>query len=317
MQGDGWNRRRFLIAVPGVIAGVAALAETGFAAKGKAVKVALSAGTDAPRLEAPANTTDCHHHIYDYRYPFAPSVTMKPPEALLSEYRLLQQRLGMSRSVVVQPSHYGTDNSLVLASMKALGPKKARGIAVVAPSISDAELKQMQRAGMRGMRFNLLQKGGGTNWQMMEPLAKRFAAIGWHVQIQAAGEDIYANKELLNRLPCPVVFDHLAHVQDAGHVKDQLFAMVCDLMKQGKAWVKITFEESKVGPPSFSDTVAVASEYVKKVPGRLVWASNWPHPGSAVKPDDAAMFDLLAAVSPDAKVRKQILAENAAKLYGF
>ena len=128
MQGDGWNRRRFLIAVPGIVAGVAMLAETGWAAKGKAVKVALSAGTDAPKLVAPANTTDCHHHIYDYRYPFAPTVKVRPPEALLSEYRLLQQRLGMARSVVVQPSHYGTDNKLVLDSMKALGYKRTRGI---------------------------------------------------------------------------------------------------------------------------------------------------------------------------------------------
>jgi len=317
MQGDGWNRRKFLVTIPGAIAGFAALTKSGFATKGRAVKVALSAGTEPPRLEASPNTIDCHHHIYDYRYPFAPTVTVRPPEAPLSQYLLLQQRLGISRSVVVQPSHYGVDNRLVFDTLKALGPKKARAIVVVAPTISDADLKQMQQAGACGMRFNFLQKGGGATWEMMDSMAKRFALIGWHVQIQADGEDIYAHRELLNRLSCPVVFDHLARVQEAGRMKDQVFATVCDLMKQGKAWVKITFENSPVGPPTYSDTVDVASEYVKQAPGRLVWATNWPHPGLDVKPDDALMFDLLSQVAPDAKLRKRILVDNAAKLYKF
>ena len=142
-----------------------------------------SAGTEAPKLKAPANATDCHHHIYDARYPVDPKATLRPADALPDDYRALQKRIGTTRSVVVQPSTYGLDNRCTLDGMAALGPN-TRAVVVVNDTVSDTELKRMDALGARGIRFNLAQ-AGATTPEMIEPLAKRIAPLGWHIQINA------------------------------------------------------------------------------------------------------------------------------------
>jgi predicted TIM-barrel fold metal-dependent hydrolase len=166
-----------------------------------------------------------------------------------------------------------------------------------------------------------LAQGGGTTWEMVEPLAKRITPMGWHVQIQAAGMESFAHKDILNRLPCQVVFDHLAHVPEPDGIKSPPFAMVVDMLHKGKAWVKLSeFDhESKIGPPTYTDVLEVASTYVKEAPQRMVWGSDWPHVlyKENAKPDDAMLLDLLAKVAPSAATRQLILVTNPAKLYGF
>ena len=129
------------------------------------------------------------------------------------------------------------------------------------------------------------------------------------------------NKDLLNRLPCPIVFDHLAHVPEPVGIAHPVFGIVVDLLHKDKAWVKLSgaYADTKVGPPTYADSTAVAQAYVNAAPERLVWGSDWPHPSEANdhKPDDALLFDLLAVWAPDETVRNRILVDNAAKLYGF
>jgi predicted TIM-barrel fold metal-dependent hydrolase len=244
---------------------------------------------------------------------------LKPGAATVADYRMLQKRLGTTRNVIVQPSTYAVDNRCLVDALKQFG-KSARGVAVVNTSVTDAELKLLNDAGVRGIRFNLAQ-GGGTTWEMMEPLAKRIMPMGWHIQIQAAGLESLAHKDILNRVPCQLVFDHLAHIPEPDGVKSPVFAMVVDLLHKGKAWVKLSeFDyESKVGPPTYADSLAVASAYVKEAPQRLVWGSDWPHPlfKDNEKPDDAKLLDLFAKVAPSAATRKLILVTNPEKLYGF
>jgi len=155
--------------------------------------VPFSSGTEAPKLKAPANACDCHMHIYDARFPIAPTATLKPPDALASDYQLLQKRIGTTRNVVVTPSTYGTDNSASLDGMAKLGPT-ARGVAVVDASVSDAELKRLHGLGMRGTRFNLVQ-AGATTVEMLEPLSKRVHDLGWHIQINAKPELIVQDRK--------------------------------------------------------------------------------------------------------------------------
>src|ERR1700748_269892 len=142
-----------------------------------------SAGTEAPKLRAPAGATDCHHHIYDAKYPADPRATLRPGDASVEDYRALQRRIGTSRNVIVQPSTYGTDNSCTLDALAAFGPA-ARAVAVVDTSVSDPELKRLNELGVRGIRFNLAQ-AGATTPEMIEPLSKRVNDMGWHSQINA------------------------------------------------------------------------------------------------------------------------------------
>ena len=160
-----------------------------------------SAGTEPPKLKAPPNACDCHMHIYDSRFPVAPNAKLRPGDATVDDYRLLQKRIGTTRNVVVTPSTYGTDNSCTLDAMAKLGPS-ARGVAVVDTSVTDAELKRLNDLGVRGIRFNLVQSGA-TTIDMLEPLSKRVNDLGWHVQIHMLGDAIVENADLLQRLPTP------------------------------------------------------------------------------------------------------------------
>jgi predicted TIM-barrel fold metal-dependent hydrolase len=310
-----WSRRDLLKTVSGTAAAGFFAAHARLAA---AQAVKWSAGTEAPKLQAPANATDCHHHIYDARYPVDPKATLRPADALPDDYRALQKRIGTSRSVIVQPSTYGLDNRCTLDAVVALGPN-TRAVVVVNDTVSDAELKRMDALGARGIRFNLAQ-AGATTPEMLEPLSKRVNALGWHIQINAPAAKIMEVMPILERVPSPIVFDHLAHVPQPAGVSDPLYGKILALIDKGRTWVKLSgaYADTKVGPPTYADSSAVARAYVKAAPERLVWGSDWPHPTEKDKwPDDALLFDLLADWAPDEKARNRILVENAAVLYGF
>ena len=153
-------------------------------------------------------------------------------------YRLFQKRIGTTRNVVVTPSTYGTDNSVTLDAMARLGAT-ARGVAVVDTSVTDAELRRLNDQGVRGIRFNLVQSGA-TTIDMLEPLSKRVNDLGWHVQIHMLGDAIVENADLLQRLPSPIVFDHLARIPQPAGVDHPAFALVLKLLDHGRTWVKLS-----------------------------------------------------------------------------
>jgi predicted TIM-barrel fold metal-dependent hydrolase len=302
------------------MSGIAATAAVSVARSGpaRAQQVKWSAGSEAAKLRAPANAADCHHHIYDARYPADPKAVLRPGDALVEDYRALQRRIGTTRHVIVQPSTYGTDNRCTLDALAAFG-SEARAVAVVNDSVPDAELKRMDGLGVRGIRFNLAQ-AGATTAEMIEPLSKRVNDLGWHIQINAPSATIMAIMDTLNRVPSPIVFDHLAHVPEPAGFSDPLFARVRALIDKGRTWIKLSgaYQDTKVGAPTYADSSALAREYVKAAPERLVWGSDWPHPSEQqIKPDDALLFDLLADWAPDEAVRHRILVQNPEALYGF
>jgi predicted TIM-barrel fold metal-dependent hydrolase len=219
--------------------------------------------------------------------------------------------------VIVQPSTYGVDNRCLLDALRQFGKANTRGIAVVNMSVADRELKELNAAGVRGIRFNL-QQAGATALDMIAPLAKRIAPLGWHVQVNLSPEQILQARSTLETLPCPVVFDHFGHTTVTGE-KDPAFAFIAGLLGSAKAWLKLSgaYIDSKVGATGYSDSIPAARAYVKAAPDRLVWGSDWPHPTTNNKPDDALLFDLLSEWAPDPTQRHRILVENPAKLYGF
>jgi predicted TIM-barrel fold metal-dependent hydrolase len=309
------DRRGFMKAASVIAVATAASSISVFGAS--AQQVPYSAGTEAPKLKAPANACDCHMHIYNANYPVAPTATLKPPDALVADYKLLRERLGTSRNVVVTPSTYGTDNRVTLDAMAQIGAT-ARGVAVVDTSVSDSELNRLNDLGVRGIRFNLVQ-AGATTVEMIEPLSKRINDLGWHIQIHMKGEQIAGIEDLLLRVPSPIVFDHLGRLAQPNALDSPGFKTISKLIDKGKTWVKLSgaYQDSKVGPPSYSDTIPVARAYIKAAPQRVVWASDWPHPTEKEKPDDAVLFDLLGEWAPDPASRTFILVQNPATLYGF
>jgi predicted TIM-barrel fold metal-dependent hydrolase len=306
-----WQRRSVLAAGAGLVLARGAAAQ----------QVKWSTGTEPAKTKAPAHATDCHHHIYNSQFPVDPKATLKPGDATVADYRVLQKRIGTSRNVVIQPSTYGVDNRCLLDALGQFGTKNTRAVAVVDTKVSNAELHHLHQAGVRGIRFNIGPKGGATSIAMIEPLSHRVVKLGWHIQINMPSDMILANAAIWEKVPTQIVFDHLAHLREPDGIKDPTFAMVSGLLRKGKAWVKLSgaYADTKVGPPTYADSTAVAQAYVKLAPQRLVWGSDWPHPTEKddAKPDDALLFDLLSQWAPDESTRRRILVDNPARLYGF
>src|SRR4051812_3799514 len=275
-----------------------------------------SSGANAPALKAPPGAADCHIHIYDSR--FQPPVD-RPVNGTVSDYRLLQKRIGVSRVVIVQPRNYKTDNSPTVDAIRQLGIANARGIAVLHPTVEEAQLKRLDEAGIRGIRFTLGNaKHAVVSIDMIEPLAKRIAPYGWHVQLNMDPQQVVESAAMLKRLPTQIVFDHMGKPPLPAGVNHESHKAIRALLDTGRAWVKISGAYIvDDNPPVYAEATKVAQEFVRAAPERAVWGSDWPHPGPQVHPDDAVLLDLLSQWAPDEKLRKRILVENPEKLYGF
>jgi predicted TIM-barrel fold metal-dependent hydrolase len=314
MNEQNVERRAFL-----KVAGAAGLvaAGMGHAQKSAAQQVPNSSGTERPKTRAPANAADCHIHIYDSRFQ---SSIPALPGSTVADYRLFQKRIGTSRVVIVTPRNYATDNTVTLEAIKQLG-RNARGVAVLRPTVTDGELKTLHDGGIRGIRFTVGNpKVAVVSIDMIEPLAKRIADHGWHIQLNMTREQIVEHADLLRRLPTPVVFDHLGNLKPPMGTDHPAYGVIRGLLDKGRAWVKVSgaYSNTLIGPPTYADATKVAQAYVKAAPERLVWGSDWPHPGEADhKPDDAVLFDLLAVWAPDEATRNRILVTNPEALYGF
>jgi D-galactarolactone isomerase len=284
-----------------------------------------SSGTEPPNLKAPANASDCHMHIYDgARFsPARPGPQSRMQEnAAVAQYRLLQQRLGTTRTVIVTPAAYVTDNRVTLDAIEQLGRDRTRGVAVVHPTVTDAELKVLDDGGIRGIRFTVFDpRSAAVSVDMIEPLAKRVAGLGWHVQIHMRADQIVENAALLENLPTQVVFDHMGRLPQPNPLEHQAFAVICRMIDKGHTWVKLSgaYMDTNSSPPSYADKTAVAQAYLRAAPERMVWGSDWPHPTEKPghKPNDAMLFDLLTQWAPDELLRRCILVSNPETLYGF
>lgn len=282
-----------------------------------------SNGTAPPRTPVPPGACDSHMHVYDARFGFTGPASAMLQGATASDYQRLQARLGTQRTVVVQPRVHGTDNRVTLAAIKALGPARTRGVAVVGLDVADAHLAELHAGGIRGIRFTLYTPAHAvTRFDMVERLAQRVHELGWHVQLHWTADQVVEHSDLLARLPGAVVFDHLARLPlPQGHAHPA-YSVVRRLLDNGRTWVKLSgvYLDSRVGAAGgYADLQAVASGWAQDAPERVLWGSDWPHstePADA-KPDDAALLDLLAQWVPGERARQRVLVDNPAVLYGF
>lgn len=279
--------------------------------------VPFSTGTEVPNFSIPALACDCHHHIYNNKYPADKTATLLPPNASIADYRLLQRRLGLQRNVIVQPSTYGTDNSLLVESLKEMG-SNSRGVCVVDANVTDKELERLHAAGVRGIRFNLSFLVGVTP-EMILPLSQRIAPLGWNIQINGTGDKNLAFIDVFKRMPSKIVFDHLGQPPQPNGINHPSFKMYADLLSAGNTWIKLTGAYISSKQNDFSDTNLVAKKYIEIAPERLIWGTDWPHPTKKAneKPDDAKIMDQIAIWTSSAAIQEKILVSNPALLYGF
>jgi predicted TIM-barrel fold metal-dependent hydrolase len=264
-------------------------------------------------------------HVYDGdRFPPArpgPQSRMQS-NATVADYRLLQKRNGTVRTVIVTPAAYVTDNRVTLDGIQQLGAANTRGVAVVHPTVTDAELKTLADGGIRGIRFTVFDpRSAAVSIDMIEPLAKRVVNLGWHIQIHMLADQIVENAALLEGLPTQVVFDHMGRLPQPAPLEHAAFGVIRRMIDKGRTWVKLAgaYQDTNSGAPTYADKTAVAQAYIKAAPERVIWGSDWPHPTEKAddKPNDATLFDLLTEWAPDAAQRQRILVTNPEALYGF
>jgi D-galactarolactone isomerase len=270
------------------------------------------------KFNVPRGACDTHMHFYDQKLPAAPG-TFLPGHFTVKDYREMQKRTGLDRVVVVQANAYVDDNTVALNAMRALG-KAAKGVAVVKPGVKDAELDRLTKAGMCAIRIMTLH-GGTLGFDVMDEMMARVHPFGWHVNIQLDGRDLPKYEAQIKRLPGKFVIDHTGKFLEPVGTDHAAFKCLQGLVDTGRCWIKLSapYETSKTGAPKYEDVARLAKALVKQAPERMLWASNWPHPSARkpAPPNDEDMLDLLADWAPDDSMRKKILVDNPAELYGF
>ncbi len=288
----------------------------------------------AMAFEIPALACDCHMHVFGPhdRYPYDAGRIYTPPEASIGEYLAVRERLGLERTVVVQPSVYGTDNRCQVDAVARI--PGARGVAVIAGDGADAELERLHRAGFRGVRINLQQGSIDAPIEtVFDRLGGRLKEIGWHLQIFANVAAISPVQKILSRLPVPVMLDHFADLSPWLGPSQPGFDTIHSLLKTGNCSMKLSAaylhprREDQGGPDEARRFVA---KLIETVPNRLVWATNWPHPNTIppttateapIAPfrqiDNVEMLGLLVDWVGDAAMLKTILVDNPAAFYDF
>jgi len=318
------TRRQVLVGT--IAAGAIMRTRAGFA---KAAQPATSVSFDVP-----AGACDCHTHIHGdpANFPFFSGRTYTPETALPEEMAALHKALHMQRVVIVTPSVYGTDNAATLYGMKARGAD-ARGVAVIDDKTTESELDAMGRAGVCGIRLNL--STGGVNdptvgRQRLQIAIERMQGRSWHVQMNTNLAMIAALKDAVAASPVPIVFDHFGGAQAALGPQQPGFSDLVELVRSGKAYVKISaaYRVSKLAP-DYTDVVPLAQALIGANPDRVVWGTDWPHPAGTpaggkptdVTPltqiDDGRLLNQLPVWAPAPAIRKKILVDNPVRLYRF
>jgi len=284
-----------------------------------------------PAFAVPRGTCDCHVHVFGPadRFPYSDKRLYTPGDASISDLEALHRALRIDRVVIVHPSPYGTDNACTVDAVRKLGPR-ARGVAVIDERTSARELDDMHAAGVRGVRVNLETSGvsdPATAGRLLQEAAARVAPLGWHVQTYTNLAIVTALFDTMLKLPTTLVIDHFGRAQAERGITQPGLAQLLALLASGKVYVKISAAYRISQLAGYPDAAPVACALIDANPDRIVWGTDWPHPGgtrrdpAAIEPfrteDDGAALNRLAGWTRDRAELEKILVDNPARLYQF
>jgi 2-pyrone-4,6-dicarboxylate lactonase len=285
--------------------------------------------TRRPEFTPPPNSCDSHFHVFGppEQFPFVSTHEYTPPAAPLEHYLKMIALIGITRAVVVQPSVHGLDNSATLDAVKNSNGQ-FRGVGRIDDKTPKEELQRLHDGGIRGVRFNLLDRPrGNVKLDVLDRCVEHVAAFGWSVDLHIDMKNLIEQENRIRNLPVPVVLDHIARVKPAEGVNQPGFRLLLELARLEHVWVKVsgadkicnTRVHDYFGLP-FVDVIPYAQAVIAAAPDRIIWGTDWPHsnnfaPGHT--PNDGDLVDLLGAFAPDERLRKKILVDNPAALYGF
>lgn len=273
-----------------------------------------------PSFKLPPGAVDAHCHVFGPgdEFPYSPQRKYTPCDAAKDKLFQLRDYLGFERNVIVQASCHGTDNAaLVDALINSDG--KARGVAVVSPDISDAELQEMHEAGVRGVRFNFVKRlVNPIAPEKLKSIAERIGALGWHIIIYFEEPDLPEYYDFFASLKTTVVVDHMGRPDFNKPVDGPAFELFIKLLRENENyWVKVTCPErlSLSGPPGYDDFVPFAGRLVELFPDRVLWGTDWPHPNmKSHMPDDGLLVDMIPRIAPTEELQRKLVVDNPMRL---
>lgn len=285
-------------------------------------------GPSKPRFLLPQGSVDAHCHVFGPGavFPYAPQRKYTPCDAPKEALFALRDHLGFARNVIVQATCHGTDNRALVDALQA-ADGRARGVASVAPAISDAELMALDAAGVRGVRFNFVKRlVDDTPREVYAGIAQRVAALGWHVVVYFEAVDLPDLFDFIANLPVTVVVDHMGRPDVAQPVDGPGFELFVRLMRENQhVWSKVTCPErlSRRGPFAlegeahpYADVVPFARRLVDAFPDRVLWGTDWPHPNlKSHMPDDGLLVDFIPQIATTPELQHKLLVANPNRLY--
>jgi predicted TIM-barrel fold metal-dependent hydrolase len=281
-----------------------------------------------PAFAAPPNACDSHFHVFGpaEKYSYGTDIRYKPPYEPVERYLELARRLGLVRYVFVQPSAYGFDNSCMLDAMRELDPAIRRGIIDLDENhTSDGELDEWDAAGVRGIRVNIspIRKPEAGLADSMRPriarLTKICVELGWHLDFLTPGWLVSELMPTLHELPVEFSVAHMGLFPAKDGPNQSGFREFLDLVDDGSArcFVKLTGIYRFSTAADFADVKSIAQALMARAPEQLIWGSDFPHLSFHDRVGTIQLYNLLREWAPDPKLRKRILADNPARLFGF
>jgi predicted TIM-barrel fold metal-dependent hydrolase len=284
-----------------------------------------------PAFEVPRNACDCHTHIFGpvEKFPYSSKRLYTPGNASIDDLLALHRALHIDRVVIVHPTPYDADNACTVDAVRKLGAR-ARGVAVIDDTTTARALADMHAAGICGVRVNLESYGESdpaVAGRQLQQAAARVAPLGWHVQTYTNLAILAALHDTILTLPTTLVVDHFGRPQAARGPAQPGFDALLALLHSGKVYVKISAPYRISQLPLYPDAAPIARAMIDANPERIVWGTDWPHPGAAkrdpavIEPfrpeDDGAALNWLAGWTKDRAELQKILVDNPARLYQF
>ncbi|MEU0533327.1 amidohydrolase family protein [Amycolatopsis tolypomycina] len=273
-----------------------------------------------PDFRLPPGAVDAHCHVFgpQAEFPFAPERKYTPCDASKDQLFALRDHLGVARNVVVQATCHGADNSAMVDAVRAAGGR-ARGVATVRPGIGDAELRELDAAGVRGVRFNFVKRlVDASPREELTAIARRIAPLGWHVVLYFEAADLPELEDFFGTLPVPLVIDHMGRPDVTKPVHGAEFDRFLRFAGRHDVWVKVSCPErlTVTGPPAYADVVPFARRVVAEFGDRVLWGTDWPHPNlKHHMPDDGLLVDHVPRIAETPEAQRKLLVDNPMRLY--
>lgn len=269
------------------------------------------------RFQMPQHACNAHLHIIDPAYPNDGKAASQI--GTVQTYRAVADELQLERAVFVQAKPFALDNSCLMDAIEAFGMDNARGIAVVGEEISDEELAEMNRRGVRGLRYSVWNPNNAVvSIDSCPLLAQRIKEFDWNIQLHSSAKQLVEWADMIRALPTKVVIDHMGRMDPKLGKDDPAFKTLCAFIDRGNVWVKLSgpYLNTATGEP-WEDATALARALADYAPERMLWGSDFPHVTEKVKPEESVLTEMIADWFPTERARQLALVENPAEVYGF